>query len=47
MGFKPKGNEYWLFKLEKEIEEEDIRTLILKQVSRLGKSPQIVSIHKK
>lgn len=45
LGFTPKGNEYWAFKLGKIIENEIITTLIFKQIPDLRMFPQIVLIH--
>lgn len=45
MGFHPRGQEYWLFSIDKRIEDKDILSKIVGQVEALKTAPQIVSVN--
>ena len=44
LGFYPKGQEYWLFKIKKRIEDENVQISILSQVKEFNISPQIIIV---
>lgn len=44
MGFHPRGQEYWLFDIDKRIEDNDLLSKIVGQVETLKTAPQIVSV---
>lgn len=45
LGFNPKGNEYWAFRLSKEVKDEHIRLSIFKQVQTYSMFPQIIVLN--
>lgn len=47
LGFKPKGNEYWLFKMKRKVADSDIISAIIKQVGKLKTYPKVVVIGNK
>ena len=45
MGFHPRGQEYWLFDIDKRIEDKELLSKIVGQVETLKTAPQIVSVN--
>lgn len=43
-GFHPQGQDYWLFSIDQKIEDKQVLSCILNQVTELKTAPQIVSV---
>lgn len=45
IGFKPRGNDYWLFSINKKVDDNKIMASILNKVEQLKMCPQIVILN--
>ena len=43
-GFRPKGDDYWLFKIKKEVKDDVLMASMLRQINGLKHFPQIIML---
>ena len=46
IGFKPKGDEYWLFRIKSEVKDSALISTTLEQIKKLKHYPQFVMVEK-